>query len=82
MKNVLPWIAGALSLLAVGCAGTLMVDGYEAAYVDVPAGYDRYPRYEHHGAPVYEISGRYYRQYNNRWVVYRERPRDLREDHR
>jgi hypothetical protein len=77
MKSALCSFAGALLLVAAGCSGYFTVDGYDAAYASAPAGYERSPRYMHHGADVYEVQGRYYRQYNNRWVVYRERPREL-----
>ncbi len=70
-------IAAPLSLFAVGCHSWLVVDGYEVAYVDVPGDYARYPRYDYHGVAVYEVNGSYYRQHNNRWVMYRERPREL-----
>jgi hypothetical protein len=79
MKLVLHSVVGAFALFAAGCAGTLTVDGYEANYADAPAGYERSPRWDHRGAAVYEVSGRYYRSYNGRWVVYRQRPHDLRE---
>ena len=80
MSSALHPVAGVLLLLAAGCAGYITVDGYEAAYVDAPADYQRYPRYEHNGVAVYEVNGRYYRQYGGRWVAYRERPRELREE--
>jgi hypothetical protein len=79
MKTALHLIIGASLLLVAGCAHYFVVDGYEASYADAPAQYERYPRYEYRGARVYEIGGHYYREYNGRWVVYRERPRELRE---
>lgn len=79
MKLALPLTAGVLLLLATGCAGYITIDGYEAVYADAPAGYDRHPVYEHNGVRVYEVGGRYYREYQGRWVYYRHRPRDLRE---
>jgi hypothetical protein len=79
MKTTLLSVAGLLLLLATGCAGYLTVDGYEAEYADAPANYERAPVYEHNGARVYEVHGRYYREYKGRWVYYRHKPRDLRE---
>ena len=78
MKLVLRSLACAMVIFSAGCAATVTVDGYEARYVDAPVEYHRYPRYEYRGATVYEIDGRYYREYNRRWVVYHERPRELR----
>jgi hypothetical protein len=82
MKATLASIAGLLLLFATGCAGYLTIDGNEAVYADAPADYERAPVYEHNGVRVYEVRGRYYRQYNGRWVYYRHRPRDLRESRR
>ena len=66
-----------LAMFAAACAASLSVDGYEASYVERPAEIERYPHYAYRGTTVYEINGRYYREHEGRWVVYRERPRDL-----
>jgi hypothetical protein len=85
MKRALLALALAAPLvlgLGVGaCAATLTVDGYEATWVDRPA-VDRGHRWVYHGATVYEVDGRYYREHEGRWVVYRERPRELVEERR
>jgi hypothetical protein len=66
-----------LAIFAAACAASLTVDGYDAVYIDRPADIERYPHYAYRGAVVYEVGGRYYREHNGRWIVYRERPRDL-----
>ncbi|APR82227.1 Hypothetical protein A7982_07576 [Minicystis rosea] len=80
MKSALPLLV-VLMLGAAGCAGWISVDGYEAEYASAPAEIERYPRYSYRGTYVYEVQGRYYRRYGNRWVAYRSRPADLRHDH-
>ena len=82
MRPLLLSIAGALLLIAAGCNGSVKLDGLEASYVDPPAGYEKAPRFDHHGVRVYEVGGRYFREYNGRWVVFHEKPRDLREEKR
>jgi hypothetical protein len=65
-----------LAFGAVACAGSLTVDGYGAVYVDRPV-IEGHRRWTHNGVAVYEVNGRYYREYNGRWIVYHERPREL-----
>ncbi len=65
-----------LALGAVACAATVTVDGYGAYYVDRPH-WEGHRRYAINGATVYEVDGRYYREHQGRWIVYRERPREL-----
>jgi predicted metal-binding protein len=38
---------------------------------------ERARRWTHRGVAVYEVNGRYYREHDGRWIVWRERPRDL-----
>ena len=66
-----------LMLGTVACGAWFTVDGYDAQYVERPAGWEGGRRWRHHGVDVYEVNGRYYRQHEGRWVVYRERPREL-----
>ena len=80
MRAILFSVACAFVLFAAACNGKLDIDGVEASYTDPPAGWEHAKRWEHNGAKVYELAGRYYREYNGRWVVYRERPKDLREE--
>src|SRR5262245_50631642 len=80
MKTAIHALTGLALLLAAGCHGYIKIDGLEATYTETPASYDHHPRWKHKGVRVYEIDGRYYREYNGRWVVYRERPADLAED--
>ena len=65
-----------LAFGAVACAGSLTVDGYGVEYVNRPA-IEGARRYTHNGVAVYEVGGRYYREYQGRWVMYHERPREL-----
>ncbi len=67
-----------LALGTLACAGTLTVDGYGAEYVERPR-IEGAHRWMHNGVAVYEVNGRYYREHSGRWVVYRERPRELTE---
>ncbi len=72
--------------IAAGCAG-----GYVSAGVgpvttsaeiydeNPPVDIETSPRYAYHGDYVYNVRGRYYHRVNNRWMRYRERPRDLNE---
>ena len=62
----------------VGCGGYLTVDGYDAAYVDVPPpGIEVYPRYAVGDGYVYDVDGAYYHQHGQRWVRYRNAPREV-----
>ncbi len=79
---VLPLTNTAKAADLAGCAATVTIDGHEAVYADAPANYERGRHWEHRGVVVYEVEGRYYRQYNGRWVYYRDRPSDLREERR
>ena len=69
-------LAAPLAFGAVACAASLTVDGYGASYVERPR-WEGHRRYTMNGAVVYEVDGRYYREHEGRWVVYRERPREL-----
>jgi hypothetical protein len=69
-------LAVPLAFGAAACAASLTVDGYGAEYVDRPH-IEGARRWQHNGAYVYEINGRYYREHSGRWVVYRDRPREL-----
>ncbi len=73
-------MACAFVLFAAASCGKIDIDGLEASYTDPPAGWEHAKHWLHNGARVYEIGGRFYREYNGRWVVFRERPRDLREE--
>jgi len=65
-----------LAFGAVACAASLTVDGYGANYVDRPH-WEGHRRYNINGVAVYEVDGHYYREHQGRWIVYRERPREL-----
>jgi hypothetical protein len=65
-----------LALCAAACAATVTVEGYHAEYVDRPV-IEGHRRWMHHSVMVYEVNGRFYREYGGRWIVYRERPREL-----
>ena len=65
--------------VAVGCGGWITADGHETDYTTAPADIENHPHYLHQGADVYEVDGRYFQKHENRWVVYRERPRELQE---
>lgn len=69
-----------VALAVAACTSWFTVDGYEASWSDVPTDIERHPHYAYHGTNVYEVGGRYYRRYNDRWVVYREMPRDLKRE--
>jgi hypothetical protein len=69
-------LAAPLALGAAGCAAELTVDGYGATYVERPV-VERARRWTHRGVAVYEVNGRYYREHDGHWIVWRERPRDL-----
>src|SRR5688572_20865125 len=45
-----------------------------------PPRIERYPRYVYHGRPAYLVDGRwYYHDDRDRWVVFRDEPRELRD---
>jgi hypothetical protein len=61
----------------VACHAWFSVDGtYHARWVDRPVIEGR-PRWRYHTYVVYEVDGAYYREYQGRWIVYRDRPREL-----
>jgi hypothetical protein len=76
MHRLLAVIATAFVLGISACAAELTVDGYPATYVERPR-IERARRWRHGAVEVYEVDGRYYREHGGRWVVYRERPREL-----
>jgi hypothetical protein len=79
MKNKLFALVVVAPLLfgAVACGGWFGVDGsYHARWVARPA-YEGHPRYRWGNYTVYEVNGEYYREHEGRWIVYRERPREL-----
>jgi hypothetical protein len=78
MNRILLALALAFTLGASACAAWFTVDGYEVAYADVRPT-EAHRRWVHRGVAVYELDGHYYRQHEGRWVVYRERPRELEE---
>ena len=80
MKTALVLFLAPFALCLAACAGWFNLDGFEASYTDVPAGYESHPHYTRRGVAVYEVDGRYYQQHGNRWVVYRNRPSDLAEE--
>lgn len=82
MRRVLWSLLIPILMAPAGCFGTYLdCDGEECELVDAaPLRYEAQPHYEYRGATVYEVDGRYYRQYGNdrRWVAYRKRPRGWR----
>ena len=87
MKRILLIIAPVLALGA-GCTGYVTTpNGTDATittttgaeiYDDTPpVNIETYPRYEYRGSYVYNVNGRYYHRNGNRWMRFRERPRDL-----
>jgi hypothetical protein len=84
MKHVL--LQGVVSLALIlpsvaiggGCeAHFATVDGYEAEYADAPANIDAYPHYAFQDGYIYDVNGRWYHRHENRWVVYRQPPREV-----
>ncbi|HEY3820387.1 MAG TPA: hypothetical protein VGL81_24650 [Polyangiaceae bacterium] len=68
--------AFAPALVLAGCGGGFVaVDGYDATYVDAPAGIETYPAYEFNDGVVYDVHGRWYHNHGGRWVAYRGAPR-------
>ena len=66
-----------LLLTSVACHAWFTVDGtYHARWVSRPVIEGR-PRWRHGTYVVYEVDGAYYREHEGRWIVYRERPREL-----
>jgi hypothetical protein len=80
------WAAGlsvAISVTLAGCfahaRGELVYD-HPVEYVEAaPARVEDYPRTDYHGRPAYLVDGRWYYTVNQRWVVFREEPTELRE---
>jgi hypothetical protein len=82
MNRIVLAMIASISLSTAACAGWITVDGVQVAYVDTRPLIEGRPHYLHRGRVVYEIDGRYYREHEGRWVVYRERPIDLQEERR
>jgi hypothetical protein len=79
MKHKVFALALALPLMlgTVACHAWFSVDGtYHARWVDRPAVEGR-PRWRYRTYVVYEVDGAYYREHEGRWIVYRDRPREL-----
>jgi hypothetical protein len=74
--------AAALALSVVGCGGSYVdLQGGRAYYVNPPSGIEAFPRYAYGGAYVYDVNGRFYRQYNGRWVSYSHAPPEVQQWH-
>jgi len=75
----------AIVALAWGCTSTVTTPppttttSAEIEDDTPPLNIETYPRYEYHGGYVYNVDGVYYHREDNRWMRYRERPRDLDE---
>lgn len=78
LMRTVPSIIGVAALaLALGCGGYVAVEGYDADYVDAPAGIEAYPHYVYNGEYVYDVDGRFYRNHGGRWVRYRHAPPEV-----
>jgi hypothetical protein len=87
-KRMIRWLAPlglclGLSTLLPGCVaharGALVYD-HEVEYVDAaPERVEYYPNTYYRGRPAYLVDGRWYYHSGNRWVVFRDEPRELRE---
>ncbi|MFO0749158.1 MAG: hypothetical protein U1F43_26370 [Myxococcota bacterium] len=77
MRYLLIAILAPFMLTASGCWGAYVdCDGDECDYAPAPVRYEARPQYSYRKARVYDVDGRYYRQYGNdrRWVRYRRPP--------
>lgn len=81
MKRLLIIAVAPVLVSIAGCGGWLNVEGLDAEEVAPPPAIESGTRYTYHNnVVVYEGSDhQYYRQYNGKWVRYRERPKDLGE---
>ena len=78
LVRAIAWAFVPAAIVLAGCGGYLTVDGYDAAYVDVPPpGIEVYPRYAVGDGYVYDVNGAYYHQHGERWVRYRSAPREV-----
>jgi hypothetical protein len=77
MKRTLLALLFPLAFAGAGCHSWIVVDGVEVAYANVDFDMERYPRYAYRGGYVYEVNGDYYGRHGQRWVRYRDRPRDI-----
>ena len=76
-------VGAALAASLPGCLaharGEVVYD-YPVTYVDAaPARIETYPRTYYHGRPAYLVDNRWYYRSNERWVYFREEPRELRD---
>jgi hypothetical protein len=76
MNRLLFAVGPALMLGLSACAAWVTVDGVDVRYVDRPV-IEGHRRWMHRGVVVYEVDGRFYREHQGRWIVYRERPVEL-----
>jgi hypothetical protein len=81
------WAVGAGLALTASLPGCLAHARGEVVYGEPVTVVERapervytYPRYEYHGRPAYLVDGRwYYHDDRDRWVVFRDEPRELRD---
>jgi len=85
MKRLLWKLGMGLALTAAlpGCfahARGEMVYDHPVTYVeDVPPRVERYPSTYYHGRPAYLVEGSWYYRHQDRWVVFRDEPVELRD---
>jgi hypothetical protein len=81
------WTMGAGLALVVSLPGCMAHARGEVVYGEpvtvverAPARIETYPRYVYHGRPAYLVDDRwYYHDDRDRWVVFRDEPRELRD---
>lgn len=87
-RTALAWVLGAAALIgSAGCAATVtatpartrVLYSYPVVEVDTaPARIYESPRVMYHGRPAYLVGSRWYYPSGDRWVYFREEPRELR----
>jgi hypothetical protein len=72
-------LMGALPGCVASAEGGFVAD-YPAEYVEsVPPRIEYYPQAYYRGSPAYLVDGRWYYRNHDRWAVFREEPRELRD---